>query len=183
MKNKSIGIIAVFVCIFTLLCFSSCTEDASSYESQIAELKQRIAELEASDSKIEYNKIELTEENYSQYLAVSVSYSNCLVHYVEDDILGDNGYDLSYIITIETSAATNCYFESVTIFYNDIYVSGWNIAVIGRANVDCFGNSSVSFFAYKTIPRTSRPIFPTLQSYDITISSINGHVLVPTELQ
>lgn len=181
--KKSFIAFTMLLCFCSVLTFSACNETSDSYESQIAELQQRIEALESSDSDIEYNKIELTEENYSQYLAVSVSYSNCLVHYVEDDILGDNGYDLSCIITIETSAATNCYFESVTIFYNDIYVSGWNIAVIGRANVDCFGNSSVSFFAYKTIPRTSRPIFPTLQSYDITISSINGHVLVPTELQ
>lgn len=151
-----------------------------------SEIEAIIAELEKIENTLcrEYETIKLTSANYAQYLAVNITYSNCIAILRDEDSLGVPLYDLSCIVTITTSAATDCRFQyigkPVSIFYNQPNISGWNTDITGAtANIDYKGNSSVSFSIWKT--KATNPGFPTLHEYDITVSSIYGNVLVPKE--
>ncbi len=151
-----------------------------------SEIEAIIAQLEKIENTLcrKYETIKLTSANYAQYLAVNITYSNCIAILRDVDSLGVSHYDLSCIVTITTSAAMDCKFEytgkPVNIYYNQPNISGWNTDVTGAtANIDYNGNSSVSFSIWKT--SATNPGFPTLHEYDITVSSIYGNVLVPQE--
>lgn len=161
----------------------SSMEESSVTSSDIEKI---IAELERIESKLyyEYNTVKLTTANYAQYLAINITYSDCIAHFRGEDSLGIAHYDLSCIVTITTSAATNCKFEyagkSVSIFYNQPNISGWSTGATGAtANIDYNGNSSVSFAIWKN--GSTDLGFPTLHEYDISIESIYGNALVPQE--
>lgn len=161
----------------------SSLEESSVTSSDIEKI---IAELERIENKLyyEYSTVKLTTVNYAQYLAINITYSNCIANFRGEDSLGVAHYDLSCIVTITTSAATNCKFEyigkPVSIFYNQPNISGWSTGVTGAsANIDYNGNSSVSFAIWKN--GSTDLGFPTLHEYDISVKSIYGNALVPQE--
>lgn len=60
----------------------------------------------------ERNETELTTSNIYHYLTFNMTVSDCIAEYIEtDELLNTRKYDLSCVITISTTKATDCYFK------------------------------------------------------------------------
>ncbi len=183
-------IIALILCIVSILSLSACSTDTSSLEGKITQLEEKIVELEEEVSrlenatpqespKVEYEIIKLTKENYTQYLNINLEYSE----YILSNVEGTNEYHLACKGRITTSSDDESYkFCDVTIFYNTQEVSaGWTSSVSPNVMLNRDGSSVTSFSLYKEQDSTAYLIFPSSYYYAVTIDSIFGNVLVPKE--
>jgi len=123
----------------------------------------------------EHNETELTTDNIYHYLAFNMTVSDCIAEYIEtDELLNTRKYDLSCVITISTTKATDCYFKGksyadkptdkttppVSIKYNtdsilELVGKGWQLpkktltqATDIFAQIGYDGTSAVSFSVY-----------------------------------
>ncbi len=148
-KTKLFSLVAAFM---ISMCFSLC----------------------ACDNKDEHKETELTTDNVYHYLAFNMTVSDCIAEYIETDILNTRKYDLSCVITISTTKATDCYFKGksyadkptdkstppVTIKYNadnilELVGKGWQLPkktvtqdteIFAQVGFD--GTSAVSFSVF-----------------------------------
>lgn len=156
--KKFTSFILVLTILFSVLSLTSCSENTSN-----------------ETNTVEYEKIELTTQNYSKYLSITLTFS--------DSQFEHNGtkYDISCMGTIKTKAMGDYKFEwksgAANISYDLLFNSSWEKPVVGPSveiNID--GTSEASFFLHK---QSSYLDFPTSARYPINVKSINGYVLVP----
>jgi len=75
------------------------------------------------EDKDEYKSERLTADNIHRFLAFNITISDCTADYIETNILNDRVYNLSCVVTISTTRATDCYFEGEHVGENDTAIS------------------------------------------------------------
>lgn len=140
-----------------------------------------------TDTKIEYDLIKLTKENYSDYIAINTDYSDYNLIALSESLLdGQYFYTASVIVHISTaSAKPDLQFSNVKISYSVGTVSTtWEIGngiLTPTARLDYQGNSKCSFTAIaenKMISVLSPTIFSSTKNI---VNTIDGFVYVPKE--
>ena len=147
--------------------------------------------------QIEYDRIELTTENYDEYLYISSTISDCLYDVVEvNESTGTHYYNLSCIINVEISPARKEYrFDGdhssqngsfVAIFFS-FYSSDWS-DFAGSCLIDYYGYAKHSISTSKEDSVNLRfPIlgngtaFKPLRSP--SVDEIRGYVLIPKNFE
>ena len=158
MKRLS-TIFVVLACFCSVLTLSACNSNTQSNEPT-------------------FERIALTEENYSKYISVNAYISDFQYSLIEDDTQTHHYYNKACIGNIETSKRTNCYFECVSITFS---IEGTWDTLGGRCYVDLdfYGNSHGSFPYFDS----NSPLFsPPHQPTSIEVVNISGYVLLPMEV-
>lgn len=131
----------------------------------------------ACNSNSEPTRIELTTENYADYIAVNVYYSDLIAELSPKSSETFNYYDLTCIGNITTSKRVDAVFENVSIvFYADLGL--WRVSALDKptAQLDHNAVSHCSFpVAWKDSPLL---YFPYSQKMNIRIDSIEGFVVI-----
>ncbi|WP_251547587.1 hypothetical protein [Pumilibacter intestinalis] len=140
-----------------------------------------------TDTKIEYDLVKLTVDNYSDYIAINTDYSDYnLIALSESLLSGQYFYTASLIVHISTaSAKPDLKFSNVKISYSVGTVSStWELGngiLMPTARLDYQGNSKCSFTAIaenKMIGVLSPTIFSSTKNI---VNTIDGFVYVPKE--
>ncbi len=155
--KKVLSLVLAFVAMLSLLLLAGCS----------------------SEGKVEYDRITLTKENYSEYIAVN-SYYTDLQAQSKSAASGNASYDIAAVGHIETSKRGDVLFEGVSISFSMSFsVVIFNHLGLGGCDLelDLQGKSHGSFRCYASdISIFSPPPQPTL-----TVTKITGTVLVPKE--
>lgn len=128
-----------------------------------------------------YEEITLTKDNYSDYIAINVYYTDCTALPSSETNDYVTYYHLYCICNIETTKKKDCYFVDVEIKYLissglwSTYLSNSPVAQIGYN-----GYSHCSCSMVKTIDN-SRIFFPDSSPNLAKVSSISGKVYVLKE--
>lgn len=137
---------------------------------------------QSNEPEIEYEQIQLTKSNYSDYIAINTDYSDYnLIALSEAYTAGQYYYTASLIVHINTaSAKPNLRFSNVKITYT-ISTLTWETGLLSApsANLDYEGNSRCSFTAvaeHKLIGAISPTIFSSTKSI---VNTVDGFVYVP----
>lgn len=124
-----------------------------------------------------YASLSLTEENYSDYIAVNTYFSDFQYSVSNDSTNTFTQYDLACIGHLETSPKKNFLFDDVTICFSISY-SGIYTASACTVRLDISGYSHGSFSCH----RENFSIFaPPTQPLNISVLEISGYVLVYNE--
>lgn len=152
--KKLVCVISIIVSIASaLVCFSAC------------------------NSKSETARVELTIENYADYIAVNVYYSDCVAELAASTNATYNYYDLSCIGNIVTSKRVNAVFENVSIeFYAVVF--GWSVSSMDKptAQLDYGAVSHCSFPISRS--GATKIYYPYSQKTTIRVTSIEGFVVI-----
>ena len=154
---------------------------------------------DTSTQQIEYDRIELTKENYDEYLYISSTISDCLYDVVEvHESTGTRYYNLSCIINLEIRPARQEYrFEGLSSGkFSGNFVAiqfGFDKSMLwsnngGGCHIDYYG------YAKHSIPTSreyhSKLDFPELSNATVLmtwqtvhISNIYGYVLIPKNFE
>ena len=126
-----------------------------------------------------YVDIKLTPENFSEYLAINVYYTDCqtVISEQTNSLTYYKGYCIGNIVT---SSRANCTFNGVKITYKILHLETSYSAVSSatpEAQVDYYGNSHCSFSMYQR-SQSSNIFFPDSQTIEAQHIVINGTVRV-----
>lgn len=132
-----------------------------------------------SNKEPTYEKIVLTTQNYSQYIAINVYYSDCetLEAYRNENY---TFYDLSCIGNITTSKRADCSFQEVSIKYIIKPQALWNVSPKSGnpyAELNYEGESHCSFSISSVY--NSILSFPFTADFTISVQEITGYVILP----
>jgi hypothetical protein len=153
--KKIITAFAMLICLCATLAFSACGSNEQTYE-----------------------RIALTEANYSEYISVNTYFSDFQYSLTENDTQTNQYYNLSCIGNLETSKRINCFFEYVSITFSISGAGTWNTLGGCYVELDSIGNSHGTFPCFVS----NYPIFsPPHQPTSIEVINIRGYVLVPQE--
>ena len=184
MKKLTTLIIALLIACLPLT-FFGCDFGSETSEQQT----------DTSAQQIEYNRIELTTENYDEYLYISSTISDCLYDVVEvNESTSTHYYNLSCIINVEISPARKEYrfeglstltdngnFARISLSFDDL---PWSIFG-GSCRVDYYGYAKHSIAAHQE--DSYQLAFPILYNSSIrptvAVSNIFGYVLIPKNFE
>lgn len=131
----------------------------------------------SESDKPTYASLSLTEENYSDYIAVNTYFSDFQYSISSDSTDTFTRYDLACVGHLETSPKKKFLFDDVTIRFSISY-SGIYTASACTVRLDINGYSHGSF----SCRRENSSIFaPPTQPINISILEISGYVLVYNE--
>lgn len=123
----------------------------------------------------EYMKIELTAENYTEYISINLYYIDYQIISSQEDDFGTIIYTVNQTIGVETSKRIDIQFENATISYtpNSESLRG-NI----EATLDINGNSKSSFtrfigYAFAELPHLGNHLLENI--------TFEGSILMPVE--
>lgn len=133
----------------------------------------------SQDDNIEYESIPITKENYADYIAINMYYTDCNA-YLSDKTNDNFTYYKMYCIGhIETSRKQDCYFNNVTITFSVQPETLWQAYMSDSptSNLDYQGYSHCSFtIEYRS--DSFQIYFPDSNPENIGIKSITGTVFV-----
>ena len=150
---------------------------------------------DTSAQQIEYDRIELTTENYDEYLYISSTISDCLYDVVEvNESTGSHYYNLSCIINVEISPARKEYrfeglstltdngnFARISLSFDNLPWSTFG----GSCRVDYYGYAKHSITTHQE--ESLQLDFPILYNSSISpsvaVSNIYGYVLIPKNFE
>lgn len=132
------------------------------------------------EGKVEYDRITLTKENYSEYIAVNSYYTDLQAQLRSEGTEEFAFYDIAAIGHIETSKRKDILFEGVSISFSIAFsATAYDHLGMGGCDVelDLHGNSHGSFRCYAS--NTNGLVAPPQPT--LTVTKITGTVLVPKE--
>lgn len=155
-------LVSIILCIVSILSLSAC---------------------EASE-ETEYERIQLTKDNYSDYININVYVSDYSFVISKQTELTTR-YDISVVVHIETSKNANCTFEGVSITYSPFNTALWQYTFLTNScpdtTLDLEGNSHLSYAATKADAPSINIPTSVLTSANNIVQSIEGFVIVPKE--
>ncbi len=163
--KKLFSILLLVATLVSVLAFSSCGN-----EEEISE-----------QNTIQYTKIKLTTQNYSQYIAINITYDNCILELDEEaEYTGTKYYNLYCNGNISTAPRGDYIFEKVNIVFNAPTSTFSQSGIVGAyAELDKNGYSTTTVALKENHVIEPHNDFPT--SGKIKPQSIDGYVLVPEE--
>lgn len=155
-------LISIVLCIVSILSLSAC----------------------GASEEVEYEKIQLTKDNYSDYININV-YVDDYSFVVSEQTDLVKQYDISVVVHIETSKRIDCTFEGVSITYSPFNTALWQYTFLTTSypdtTLDIEGNSHLSYAATKTGASSINVPTSVLTSANNIVQSIEGFVIVPKE--
>lgn len=150
--------ISIIFCIISILSLSACT----------------------SSSETEYERIQLTKDNWSDYLSINV-YVDDYFFVITEQTGTSRKYDISVVVHIETSKKVDCTFDDVSISYSPLYTPNWDYTYTSfpKTTVNLEGESHISCVAMRTHSYINYITTSDLTSTVNIVQSINGFVVVP----
>ena len=134
-------------------------------------------------SEMEYERVQLTKDNYSDYINIDAYISDYSFIISEQTNLITK-YDLSVVVHIETSKKVDCTFENVSITYSPFYTPLWQYTYrvsSPNATLNLEGESHIFYAAtMEKSPSINNSTKVLTSTYDI-VQSVEGFVVVPKE--
>ena len=155
-------LISIVLCIVSILSLSAC----------------------GADKETEYERIQLTKDNYSDYININV-YVDDYSFIVSEQTDLSKRYDISVVVHIETSKKADCTFEGVSITYSPSNTALWRytytVSSLPDATLNLEGESHISYAATKANFPSIDISTSVLTSTNNIVHSIEGFVIVPKE--
>lgn len=155
-------LISIVLCIVSILSLSAC----------------------GADKEAEYERIQLTKDNYSDYININV-YVDDYSFVVSEQTDLTKRYDISVVVHIETSKKADCTFEGVSITYSPFNTALWQytyiVSSLPDTTLDLEGESHISYAATKANSPSINISTSVLTSTNNIVHSIEGFVIVPKE--
>ena len=155
-------LISVVLCIVSILSLSAC----------------------GADKETEYERIQLTKDNYSDYININV-YVDDYSFVVSEQADLSKRYDISVVVHIETSKKADCTFEGVSITYSPFNTALWQytytVSSLPDTTLNLEGESHTSYAATKANSPSIDISTSVLTSTNNIVHSIEGFVVVPKE--
>lgn len=133
-----------------------------------------------SNSTENYERIELTTENYEKYISINIYLSDYTAIVSPQD---SSHYDLAVVVNITTSKKKNCTFENVEIEFTPSstiwLLSSFPSSI--KTKLDICGKSHSSVVATRENYPSNRASTISLTSINGIVKSISGYVLIPKE--
>lgn len=118
---------AAAMVIFIAFMFTACTTGQN-------QLNNDEEQTQSDDNVPDYESVEISTKNYSEYLTIGVELADSNIEYIGQNALGLDRYVLSCVGNIKISRTGNYQFESVTVLCG-VIVQGWHDGMIS-ANIE-----------------------------------------------
>lgn len=152
--------ISIVLCIVSILSLSAC----------------------GADKETEDERIQLTKDNYSDYININV-YVDDYSFVVSKQTDLAKRYDISVVVHIETSKKADCTFDGVSITYSPFNTELWQYAYnsLPDTTLNPEGESHTSYVATKANSTSINISTSVLTFTNKIVHSIEGFVVVPKE--
>lgn len=162
--------LSALICLL-LFSFAAC-ETSSNTPSGKTEQNQT----GDSDNTPEYETVEISTNNYDDYLAVSVEIADSNIEYIGENALGLDRYVLSCVGNIKVSRTGNYQFENVTVLFG-VTVQGWLDGMLSaNVELDYDGNGQYSFNLSKE--SSSNKFDLTSRDCNISVYAAKGNIRI-----
>ncbi len=155
-------LISIVLCIVSILSLSAC----------------------GADKETEYERIQLTKDNCSDYININV-YIDDYFFVVSEQTDTTQRYDISVVVHIETSKKIDCTFDDVSITYSPLYSTFWQCTypptLLPTTTLNLEGESHISYAAIRENSPSADVLTSTLTLTKGIIQSIEGFVVVAKE--